>query len=153
MNNNLSGPDGVAAHGRWVYAGDGDSTLKVIDLNHRRTQCHRAVGQHGRPTRLDEMALTSDGKLLLGANNAEDPPFATLFNANGDNATSNVTKITKVTVDPTIIPTGAAYRSNSRPGIRRPSASTRRSRSSPTIRRAAIMGSSLARSPAMAVCS
>jgi hypothetical protein len=33
VNNNLSGPDGVTAHGRWLYAGDGDSTLKVIDLD------------------------------------------------------------------------------------------------------------------------
>src|SRR5262249_20083930 len=28
VNNNLSGPDGVVSHGRWLYAGDGDSTLK-----------------------------------------------------------------------------------------------------------------------------
>src|SRR5438309_11511423 len=32
VNNNISGPDGVTSHGRWVYAGDGDSTLKVFDL-------------------------------------------------------------------------------------------------------------------------
>src|SRR5712672_1025492 len=32
VNNNLSGPDGVTSHGRWLYAGDGDSTLHVIDL-------------------------------------------------------------------------------------------------------------------------
>src|ERR1700686_1531503 len=24
VNNNISGPDGVATHGRWLYAGDGD---------------------------------------------------------------------------------------------------------------------------------
>jgi hypothetical protein len=52
------------------------------------------------------MALTPDGKLLLGANNAEDPPFATLFKANGNSSTSAVSIITKVTVDTTIIPTG-----------------------------------------------
>src|ERR1700757_1409112 len=33
VNNNISGPDGVASHGRWVYGGDGDSTLKVFDLD------------------------------------------------------------------------------------------------------------------------
>src|SRR3979411_209974 len=32
VNNNISGPDGVVSHGRWLYAGDGDSTLKVFDL-------------------------------------------------------------------------------------------------------------------------
>ncbi len=84
-----------------------NSTLKVIDLNIAGPNAIVQSVSTGGTTRLDEMALTSDGKLLLGANNAEDPPFATLFNANGDNATSNVTKITKITVDPTIIPTGA----------------------------------------------
>jgi hypothetical protein len=53
------------------------------------------------------MALTTDGTLLIAANNAEDPPFATLFNANGDSPKSNVSIITKITVDPTIIPAGA----------------------------------------------
>jgi hypothetical protein len=52
------------------------------------------------------MALTTDGKLLLAANNAEDPPFGTLFSANGDNGTSAVSKITKIVVDPTIVPSG-----------------------------------------------
>ena len=33
VNNNKSGPDGVASHGRWLYVGDGNSTLKVIDLD------------------------------------------------------------------------------------------------------------------------
>src|SRR5882762_5458853 len=33
VNNDVSGPDGVVTHGRWLYAGDGNSTLKVIDLN------------------------------------------------------------------------------------------------------------------------
>src|SRR5215472_17160847 len=33
INNNISGPDGVVSHGRWLYAGDGDSTLKVFDLD------------------------------------------------------------------------------------------------------------------------
>ena len=46
------------------------------------------------------MALTTDGKLLLAANNAEDPPFGTLFRANGDAGTSNVSIISKITVDP-----------------------------------------------------
>src|SRR5262249_39124462 len=32
INTNISGPDGVAQHGVWIYVGDGDSTLKVIDL-------------------------------------------------------------------------------------------------------------------------
>ena len=107
VNNNISGPDGVTSHGIWIYAGDGNSTLKVIDL--RQTPPNGIVQSisTGGTTRVDEMALTLDGTLLLAANNAEDPPFATLFHANGDSmGPSNVTKQIKVTVDPFFIPSG-----------------------------------------------
>jgi hypothetical protein len=107
IDNNHSGPDGVVSHGRWLYAGDGDSTLKVIDLNAPTASAIKQSINTGGTTRVDEMALTTDGKLLLAANNAEDPPFATLFKANGDASTSAVSIITKVSVDPTIIPAGS----------------------------------------------
>src|SRR5215510_5989975 len=106
VNNNISGPDGVVSHGRWLYAGDGDSTLKVIDLNAPADNALKQTISTGGTTRVDEMALTTDGKLLIAANNAEDPPFATLFLANGDDGNSHVAKITKITVDPAIMPTG-----------------------------------------------
>src|SRR5712692_6000197 len=99
VDNNHSGPDGVVSHSRWLYAGDGDSTLKVIDLNAPTTSAIKQTISTGGTTRVDEMALTTDGKLLLVANNAEDPPFGTLFKANGDANTSAVSKITKITVD------------------------------------------------------
>jgi hypothetical protein len=105
VNNNLSGPDGVVTHGRWLYAGDGDSTVKVFDLNGPGVFAQPPISTGG-TTRVDEMALTTDGKLLLAANNAEDPPYGTLFAANGDSRTSHVTKITKITVDLTIVPPG-----------------------------------------------
>src|SRR5262245_50747712 len=82
VNNDISGPDGVVSHGRWLYAGDGDSTLKVIDLNAAVSPIKQTISTGG-TTRVDEMALTTDGKLLLAANNAESPPFVTLFRANG----------------------------------------------------------------------
>ncbi len=107
MNNNISGPDGVTSHGRWLYAGDGDSTLHVIDLDAPTAGATKQVISTGGTTRVDEMALTTDGRLLLAANNAEDPPFATLFRANGDASTSNVTKIAKISVSATIMPAGA----------------------------------------------
>jgi hypothetical protein len=107
VNNNVSGPDGVAVHGKWLYAGDGDSTLKVFDLDApTATALKNTIGTGG-TTRLDEMALTSDGRLLLGANNAEDPPFATLFRANGDSATDHSKKLIRITVDASIMPAGA----------------------------------------------
>jgi hypothetical protein len=106
VNNNISGPDGVTSHGRWVYAGDGDSTLKVFDLQAPPAQALKQVVNTGGSTRVDEMALDSDGNLLLAANNAEDPPFATLFQANGNKGKSDVDFISRITVDSTIMPTG-----------------------------------------------
>jgi hypothetical protein len=107
VDNNHSGPDGVTSHGKWLYAGDGDSTLKVIDLNAPTASAIKQTISTGGTTRVDEMALTTDGKLLIAANNAEDPPFATLFSANGDDSTSHTSKIIKIEVASTIIPSGA----------------------------------------------
>src|SRR3984893_9339967 len=107
VNNNISGPDGVTSHGIWIYAGDGNSTLKVIDL--RQTPPNGIVQSisTGGTTRLDEMALNPAGTQLFGANHAEYPPFGTLFSANGDSmGPSNVTKIIKVQVSGTIMPSG-----------------------------------------------
>ena len=107
VDNNHSGPDGVVSHGRWLYAGDGDSTLKVIDLDAPNASAIKQTLSTGGTTRVDEMALTSDGELLIAANNAEDPPFATLFNANGDRSFSSVSEILRISGDPAIIPAGA----------------------------------------------
>jgi hypothetical protein len=103
VNNNLSGPDEVTSHGRWLYGGDGNSTLKVFDLlasTASALQQSIPTGWHhaGRRDGVD------DG--LLAANNAEDPPFATLFTANGDRPKSAVSIITKITVSSAIIPPG-----------------------------------------------
>ena len=107
VDNNHSGPDGVTSHGRWLYAGDGNSTLHVIDLDAPPAAATKQIISTGGTTRVDEMALTTDGRLLLAANNAEDPPFGTLFRANGDASTSSVTKIAKISVSAAIMPAGA----------------------------------------------
>ncbi len=108
VDNNHSGPDGVVSHGRWLYAGDGNSTLKVFDLDAPTASAMKAslLTFPGATTRLDEMALTSDGGMLLAANNAEDPPFATLFRANGDEDHNHVKNLAHITVDTSIMPTG-----------------------------------------------
>src|SRR5208337_738410 len=63
VNNSKSGPDGVTSHGGWVYGGDGDSTLKVFNLNSPGTYIiPTQTISTGGTTRLDEMALTPDGK-------------------------------------------------------------------------------------------
>jgi hypothetical protein len=98
VNNDISGPDGVVTHGRWLYAGDGDSTLKVFDLDGPNALAQPALNTGG-TTRVDEMALTTDGEMLLTVNNAEDPPFANLFAANGDRNHSSVREISKINID------------------------------------------------------
>jgi hypothetical protein len=103
-----SGPNGVVTHGRWVYSGDGDSTLKVFDLDSPPLAALKANVSTGGSARLDEMALTTDGRYLLGANNADNPAFATLFKANGDDGTNSVAIIQKISVDPTILPPGSS---------------------------------------------
>jgi hypothetical protein len=103
VNNNTSGPDGVVSHGKCLYVGDGDSTVKVIDLDMGTIVATRSTGG---TTRLDEMALTTDGKLLLAANNAEDPPYATLFTVSGDDDCDSIDMGTKISVDSSVIPSG-----------------------------------------------
>ena len=82
-NNDTSGPDGVVAEGDRLYAGDGDSTLKVIDVESRTII--NTVGTGG-TKRVDEMALDSQGRRLLVVNNADDPPFMTLISTKPGNA-------------------------------------------------------------------
>jgi len=111
VNNDKSGPDGVASHGRWLYAGDGDSTLKVFDLDAPTASALKETVPSGVPddNRLDEMALTTDGEFLLTVNNAAEPlPFATLFAANGDRNHSSVRELTRITIDPDAFPGSAA---------------------------------------------
>jgi hypothetical protein len=103
VDNDHSGPDGVVTHGRWLYAGDGDSTLKVFDLDGPNALAQAPISTGG-TTRVDEMALTTDGELLLTVNNAEDPPYANLFAANGDRNHSSVVMLSKITINPVLFP-------------------------------------------------
>ena len=128
----------AASHGRWFYAGDGDSTLHMIDLDAPTAPATRQVIKTGGTKRLDKLALTRDGNLLIAVNRSDDPPFLTLFAANGDRATSSVTMITKITVDPAIIPVGFGLGLKSAAWERRTQRFTSRFRRLPIIRSAAI---------------
>jgi len=76
--NDTSGPDGVLTtfSNREVWTGDGDSTVKVIDLTAGKVV---ATISSGGKFRVDEMAYDPKDNILMAANNADDPPFATLF--------------------------------------------------------------------------
>ena len=82
-NNDTSGPDGVVVAGSELWAGDGDSTVKVIDI---ATGKITATLSTGGKTRLDEMAYDPKDKVFIGVNNAEEPPFATLISTKPDHA-------------------------------------------------------------------
>jgi hypothetical protein len=103
-DNNHSGPDGVVARGRCLYTGDGDSTLKVFDIDEGPNgKLLQRVDTGATPkTRLDEMALSADGQFLLAVNNAANPPFATLFPVDDDSCT--VGSGFKIEADPSVIP-------------------------------------------------
>ncbi len=81
-SNDTSGPDGVVADGDRLYAGDGDSTLKVIDIDSR--QIINVISTGG-VKRVDEMALDHEGGKLLVVNNADEPPFMTLISTRPGN--------------------------------------------------------------------
>jgi DNA-binding beta-propeller fold protein YncE len=74
-NNDTSGPDGVVVVGSEVWAGDGDSTIKVIDLTAGKIV---DTIKTGGTTRVDEMAYDPKDSVFISVNNAEEPPFATL---------------------------------------------------------------------------
>ncbi|MBI1776375.1 MAG: cytochrome C nitrite reductase [Proteobacteria bacterium] len=71
-----SGPDGVLVAGGNAWAGDGNSTAKVIDL---KTNKIVATVSTGGKKRVDEMAYDPKDDIVIVANNADEPPFATLI--------------------------------------------------------------------------
>jgi len=84
-NNAKSGPDGVVIVGsNEVWAGDGDSTVKVIDITRFKLKATIPVpvpaGGPAETLRVDEMAWDARDHILAAANNANQPPFVTLIN-------------------------------------------------------------------------
>jgi hypothetical protein len=77
-NNNTSGPDGVMIVGhRWIWAGDGDSTLKILSV---ATGGFITQVSTGGVFRVDEMCFDTVHNIGFAANNADTPAFITAFN-------------------------------------------------------------------------
>ena len=74
--NSKSGPDGVLVIGDEAWVGDGDSTLKIVNLKTNKITATIATGGK---KRLDEMAYDPRDHIFIGVNNADEPPFATLI--------------------------------------------------------------------------
>jgi hypothetical protein len=78
--NSISGPDGVTiVDHKEIWAGDGDSRIKVIDI---ATRSFVTTISTGGKFRVDEMAYDRRDHILAAANNADTPPFITLFDTN-----------------------------------------------------------------------
>ena len=83
----VSGPDGVltvtSGGTTTIYAGDGDSTLKVFNATNPLTPTQLQSISTGGATRVDEMAYSPTAHLILAANNAETPAYGNLFSTSG----------------------------------------------------------------------
>ena len=72
-----AGPNGVVAVGpSQFWAGDGNSTVKVVDWRTRKVLASISTG--GR-RRTDEMAYDPRDHLVVAVNNADDPPFVSFI--------------------------------------------------------------------------
>jgi hypothetical protein len=96
--NSVSGADGVvtvtSAGTTTLYAGDGNSTLRVFNVTNAASPTLLQAISTGGPTpcpvtgatiacRVDEMAYSPTAQRLLAANNADTPAFANLFSTTG----------------------------------------------------------------------
>ncbi|HEU5443336.1 MAG TPA: hypothetical protein VFU61_05890 [Steroidobacteraceae bacterium] len=72
-----SGPNGVVAVGRdEFWAGDGNSTVKAVDLRTRKVIASISTGGK---KRADELAYDPRDHLVIAVNNADDPPFVSFI--------------------------------------------------------------------------
>lgn len=71
------GPNGVVAVGPYQFwAGDGDSSVKVVDF--RMKKVIASIPTHGK-ARTDEIAYDPRDHLIVAVNNADSPPFVTFI--------------------------------------------------------------------------
>jgi hypothetical protein len=88
-DNDMSGPDGVTiVNDKQIWAGDGNSTMKVIDIASR--QIIDTISTGGK-LRVDEMAFDPRDHLVAAANDADTPPFITFFDTTTDQIVGKVT--------------------------------------------------------------
>jgi len=74
--NDTSGPNGVLIAGKEAWVGDGDSSVKVIDL---KTMKVVDTIKTGGKARADELGYDPKEGVIAIANNADEPPFLTFI--------------------------------------------------------------------------
>ncbi len=98
----VSGPDGVltvtSGGVTTLYAGDGDSALRVYNATNPATPFFVQSLATGGTTRVDEMAFSPLTNQVLAANNAETPAYGNLF------STSNGHPLVTLGVSPIEVP-------------------------------------------------
>jgi len=95
-SNATSGPNGVVSAFPWLFVTDANSRVVSIDLRNGKTVGDVSTGGAA-GLRADELAYDPKDGLILAANNADTPPFATLINVN--KATGALTVLKRVTLD------------------------------------------------------
>jgi hypothetical protein len=94
-SSSLSGADGVltvtSGGVTTLYAGDGDSTLKVFNITNPSAPAFQQAITTGGTTRVDEMAYSPTVQVLLAANNAETPAYGNLFSTTNGHAPATLT--------------------------------------------------------------
>jgi DNA-binding beta-propeller fold protein YncE len=96
-----SGPNGVVVLPKLnqLWAGDGDSTVKVVDLTSGTIL--DTINTRG-TNRADELAYDPEDGLILVANDAETPPFVTLISTQDGHAI-----VGQIPFDATTVPDGS----------------------------------------------
>jgi hypothetical protein len=111
--NNTSGPDGVltAENSTQLWVGDGKSRVWVLNPTTGAVLTAPPGGSNpiyttlpagSNPNRADEMCFDPVDHLVMAANNADDPPFATLF------STTSFKVVGKIVFDKTNVPPNGA---------------------------------------------
>jgi len=85
--NNMSGPNGIAIDNvrHELWAGDGDSSLKVIDIASVPAKLIATVRTGGQG-RADELTVDEKDGIVLIGNNADRPTYVTLISTKPDHA-------------------------------------------------------------------
>lgn len=81
-----AGPNGVVVVGNQLWAGDGLSDVKLIDIPSRRTLTTTSTGGE---KRVDELAYDPRHNLIVAANNSDDPPFISFISTKPPYAVKN----------------------------------------------------------------
>jgi hypothetical protein len=100
-----SGPNGVVAIGSSLFAGNGNSTVLSFNVSNPAapTPLLSPIATGG-TFRADEMAYSPTFNSILVANNADTPPFATLFNA-----TTGAVLASHITIPGTVASSGLEH--------------------------------------------